>query len=332
MTCKFLAILAIFSLAAVLTAQEREALYVAHRGEIYVLIDEDGDGIADQKGGSVWGEKGGPTTEFETLVESDGTLFAGSDSILWIMPNKDGNFYFEQRDNVVFPGLRTPRSIIPKGDRVWIGGNGPVVEAQIEGLSRSEEDEEEEWKLSIIPADQYQMRLGPQNCRQFAWHHPTQSLLCLGETFGPNPDPGIWVVPNTWAGLDWKNSQFMLMPYWQQGVEPIGLVSDRTGVYVMETASRERYASILVAKLTLQRSGTGSFRYDYQEIGRGRNDDAPVPQPLAIGKNGMYLVLASEVGHGNITYNIFRVSRDGVWSPFYLNLAERPTAILVRKY
>lgn len=286
MTYRFLAILAIFSSVSIAVAGD--TLVVAYDGHLVACADVSGDPTAECD--IVWSPKGGSDKKFASLAEDKyGRLLAGvTDGLMTFKPT--GQKYFNELHH---RGLRTPKVIIPRDEEIWLGGDGPLVAVSSYGTTLT--NETSQYNLPI--ADTHDV-----SCVQQAWHGPTQSFLCVGPLNGVDGEPlryGLWIVPNTFQGLDWANHQFFQLQSGKDNsgeplpVKPIGLVSDKNNVYILAVSTDPNFSDgrkpMFLLRAEFGRKGFGPFQGI--KIGLVASDyNADLTQPMAMASDGRLFI------------------------------------------
>lgn len=283
---------------------QAETLLVASEGGISTHSDLNGDGVSDTET-PIYIPKMGKEIQFVSLAENEyGVVYAGSKHMLWTF----GGWTGEQK----FSGLRTPEGISPQGWSVFLGGEGPTVRAQVANQD-----------LMVLWSANNVLSGIDMSCRQFARHSSTGSTLCIGRK---GKEEGIWIIPNTFAGLSDK-PQFL--PMNDERLIPIGLASSTRGVFLLSTPTsglEGTQSIVLLDEVRLERSGFGPFSATFQFLGGLENSDPALTQPLAVGQKMIYLTTPKE---GN-SYVVWAIDPDGVKpATQFLETNGRPGAILV---
>jgi len=312
-----------------------ESLLVSYVGEVTSFTDADCDGVAEYVH-TIWSQRAGRSLEFGYLVQDqDRTIHSSTTrGLISIDPTYQKNQRLFGKE-IEAAMIHTSQSLFdPKrtGDFFLIGGEGPLIEKEV--LVEQDEKGEVVREILVNTAVNPYLGFGPQNCLDFAWHKPTQSLLCIGEWQvydDEEPVSGLWVIPRKLSGqLDWERPRF----FWSisENVKYAGLAADETGVYLFIVATDQSgpLATSWLVHVTLQRNGhEGPFGAAYHVISHDLADPT-VRQPIAIAKEGLRVVLASYWGN-QVTHDIYHVSRDGQKvRPFALGFG-KPGGMVVQK-
>ncbi len=298
-----------------------DTLIVAYDGQIDVCRDVEGDQKAECE--TTWLPKGGSDKKFTALAEDNyGRLYAGTQDGLMTFKPIGQKYLLEMHHR----GLRTPKVIIPNGEKVWIGSEaGPLVEMSFSGTAIS--NETSQFNLPI--ADTHDT-----SCLQSAWHWPTQSFLCVGPLNGVDGEPlmyGLWVVPNTWMGLDWSQKQLYHFDEREPlSIKPIGLVSDKENVYVLvidnEVGGNVKNMSLL--RMEFGRNGFGPF--SKAKIGVvGYDLNADITQPMAVASDGRLFITYYEEAVVGIDENAVLLP---LWSVWLIDPEQRQLPQLFLRY
>lgn len=302
-----LALVATLSFATFSVAQERlkDTLIVAVDGELAECQDIEGNQKAECHG--VWSPKGGSDKKFTALAEDNyGRLYAGTQDGLMTFKSIGQKYMLDMHHR----GLRTPKVIIPQGEDVWIGSEaGPLVEMSFSGTA------------IVNETSQYNLPIGDTHdvsCLQSAWHWPTQSFLCVGPFNGVDGGPimyGLWVVPNTFTGLDWSRRQFYHFDEREPlSIKPIGLVSDKENIYVLAIDNQVggNVRNMLLLRMEFGRNGFGPF--GRSRIGLvGYDLNADITQPMAIASDGRLFITYYEETLVGIDENAILLPLWSVW-------------------